>query len=133
MNNVHEPSPNGDSEMVLSRKLGKKTELGVRAPSWPNWHAQVRTGAPRRGNGGAHGRCIVAGSPAVSWQGAGRVAGPSGLVVGARSRASAVSQAQCRAPTCCVVALQRAVSQYNPNWPASFRSRYTTVYRDTLP
>ena len=110
MNSVHEPGSNGDSETVLSRKPGQKTEPGARAPSWPNWHAQVRTGAPRR----AHGRRIVAGSPAVSWPGAGRVAGPSGRVAGARPRTSAVSQAQCRAPARCVMALQRAVSQYSP-------------------
>ena len=65
MNSVHEPVLNGDSETVLSRKPGKKTELGARAPSWPNWHAQVRTGAPRC----VHGRARVV----VSWPDPGRV------------------------------------------------------------
>ena len=97
-NSVHEPGPNGDSETILSRKPGKKkTEPGARAPSRPNWHAQVCTGASRR----AHGRRIVAESPAVLWQGADRVAGPSGRVVGARPATSCLTplRALPRAPS----------------------------------
>ena len=77
MNSVHEPGPNGDSKISQSRKPVRKAKLDAQAPSRPSRHAQVSTGAPRR----AHGCRIVAGSPAVSWQGAGRVAGPSGRIV----------------------------------------------------
>ena len=70
-----------------SRKPGHKNKPGARAPSWPSRHAQVRTGAPRR----AHGSCIVAGSPAVSWQWAGRVAGPSGRIAASLPHASRAS------------------------------------------
>ena len=61
MNSVHEPGPNGDSQTSPSRK----TKPGARAPNWPSWHAQVRTGTPRS----AHGRARAA----VSWPGPGRV------------------------------------------------------------
>ena len=77
MNSVHEPSSNGNSKISPSRKPVRKTKPDAQAPSRPSRHAQVRTGAPRR----AHGCRIVPESPAVSWQGAGRVAGPSGHIV----------------------------------------------------
>ena len=48
LNSVHEPGSNGDSKTSPSRKPGRKTKPGARAPSWPSWHAQVRTGAPSR-------------------------------------------------------------------------------------
>ena len=48
MNSVHEPGSNGDSKTSPSRKPGRKTKPGARAPSWPSWHAQVRTGTPSR-------------------------------------------------------------------------------------
>ena len=76
MNSVHEPGPNGDSKISPSRNPVRKTKPDAQAPSRPSRHAQVRTGAPRC----SHGRRIVTGSPAVSWQGAGRVAGPSGRI-----------------------------------------------------
>ena len=52
----------------------------------------MRTGAPRR----AHGRRIVTGSPAVSWQGAGRVAGPNGCIAASLPH---TPRASARAPT----------------------------------
>ena len=76
MNSVHEPGPNGDSKISPSRKPVRKTKPDAQAPNRPSRHAQVRTGGPRR----AHGRRIVTGSLAVSWQGAGCVAGPSGRI-----------------------------------------------------
>ena len=48
MNSVQEPGSNGDSKTSPSQKPGRKTNPGVRAPSWPSRHAQVRTGVPRR-------------------------------------------------------------------------------------
>ena len=67
MNSVHKPGPNSDSQTSPSRKPGRKTKPGARAPSWPSWHAQA-SAWPRAG-----GR-IVAGSrpchgqgPVVSW------------------------------------------------------------------
>ena len=92
MNSIHEPGPNGDSKISPSRKPVRKIKLDARAPSWPNRHAQVRTGAPRR----AHGRRIMVRSPAMSWQGAGSVAGPSGRIAASlphAPRASASSPA----------------------------------------
>ena len=77
MNSVHEPGPNGDSKISPSRKPIQKAKPYAQAPSRPSRHAQVRTGAPRR----AHGCRIVAESPAVSWQGVGRIVGSSGRVV----------------------------------------------------
>ena len=87
MNSVHEPSPNGDSKISPSRKPVRETKPDARAPSRPSRHAQVRTGAPRR----THGRRIVVGSLAVSWQGPGRVAGPSGRIAASLPHAQRAS------------------------------------------
>ena len=91
----------------MSQTRSKTESECTKHPNWPSWaHLSARMAARGRSY---RGRVL------------GRVAGPSGRVVGARSRASAVSQAQCRAPARCVVRL-RAVS-----WPCS------ALYRNTVP
>ena len=42
LNSVHEPGSNGNSKTSPSRKPGRKTKSGARAPNWPSWHAQER-------------------------------------------------------------------------------------------
>ena len=110
MNSVHEPGPNGDSKISPSRKPIRKAKLDAQAPSG---HAQVRAGVPRR----AHGYRIVAGSPAVSWQGAGRVAGPSGRIVAFLPHAP-------RASACAPSAQRPSASACSPSTLA--RSAYRT-------
>ena len=76
MNTVHEPGPTVTLKISSVRKSVQKAKPDAQAPSKPSRHAQVCTGAPRR----AHGCRVVAVSPAVSWQGAGRVVGQCGRV-----------------------------------------------------
>ena len=52
MNSVHEPGSNGDSKTSPSRKPGRKTKPGARAPNWPSWpslHSQAARAWPCRG------------------------------------------------------------------------------------
>ena len=83
MNSVHERGPNGDPKISSVRKSVQKAQPDAQAPSKPSRHAQVRTGAPRR----AHGCRVVAVSPVVSWQGAGRIVGQLGRVAAIVSHA----------------------------------------------
>ena len=137
MNRVHEPSPNGDSKTVLSRKPGKKLSQLHEHPAGPTGTpkcAQARTGTPRR----VHGRHIVVGSLAVSWQGAGRVAGPSGRVAALRARVPLPSarahqpSAPARAPAApsCLATIQYFVLQPNSS-QTKHLSHDTILYRDT--
>ena len=82
MNSVHEPGPNRDSETIPSRKPGRKTKPGARAPNWPSQCAQA---APRPRAGGR----VVAGPGRV-------VAGPPGRV----AASATVSQRPCRVSPC---------------------------------
>ena len=63
MNSVHEPCPNGDSGIVLSRKLGRKLSQVHKTPNL----AQLGTPRCTQGRPGAHNGRIVALGPAVSW------------------------------------------------------------------
>ena len=105
MNTVHEPGPPVTLKYHRSKKSVQKAKPDAQAPSKPSRHAQECTGPPRR----AHGCRVVAVSPAVSWQGAGRVAATVPLIPLASARAPAPSapapaparsayRACCRAP-----------------------------------
>ena len=85
MNSVHEPGSNGDSKTSPSQKSGQKTKPGARVPSW---HAQVRTGAPRR----AHGRARAV----VSWLGPGCVVARDRSYRGRLNVASQAAPRPCR-------------------------------------
>ena len=150
MNSVHEPSPNGYSKTIPSRKIRSKTKPGAGAPSWPSWHAQVRTAAPRR----AHGRAQAV----VSWPGPGRIVTealavswpawpyrrpPLGRVAVPRAQRPLCAPVSCAcAPTpsaCAVSQVQcQAVSQVqwlycNTALPIALApmSQYTRLYCDT--
>ena len=99
MNSVHESSPNGDSKISLSRKLGRKLNRVHKTPNWLSWHP----GAPMAARPWPR-------TVAVSWPGAGRIVAGSRPYRGRGPGRVAGSRLPCRSPPLtCPCAVLRAM------------------------